>query len=204
MLRVEILVRRRKGVFLVEESAREHAEGFAGRAAPVPPDGSGLGEDPAPENPLAPSEVHVFEVGEVVVVETARLQELAPPDGHQASGGEEALLAGSRRGKRFDRPPDVGRERVAVESQDTVRKIVPPPGPVGEPPPDGPDVFGGPGEGRDQEPGSVRQHRRERQKLDRQIREKMAELRELAAVRRGHEDRKQPRLAHETTAHRPS
>ena len=141
--RVEVLVRRRKGVLLEEKSAREDAEGLAGRAAPVPRDGSRLGEDAAPEDPLAPSEVHVFEVGEVVVVEAAGLQELAPPHGHQASGGEEALLAGSRLGKRFDRPPDVGRERVAVEGQEPVREIVAPPGPVGQPAPDGGDVFGG-------------------------------------------------------------
>ena len=116
MLVVEVLVRRRERVLLEEEAAREDAEGLAGRAAAVPRDRPRLGDDPAPEDPLPPAEVHVLEVREVVVVEAARGEELLPAHGHQAAAGEEPLLArrapaAARRAAARRRPGRRGRRR---------------------------------------------------------------------------------------------
>src|SRR5262249_34275050 len=82
--------------------------------SPVAGDRAGLCDDPPPEDPLPPSEIHVLEIREVLVVETGG-QELLAPNRHQAAAGEEALLPGNGAGERSDGTAHVLLEGVAVE-----------------------------------------------------------------------------------------
>ena len=93
----------------------------------------GLGHDAASEDPLTPAEVDVFEVREVIVVESTRGQKLGALDGHQSAAREEPLLPGDPFGHRGDRTPDLALKRVAVERQETVGEVVPLAGRIGEP-----------------------------------------------------------------------
>ena len=72
MLRIEVLVGGREGVLLEKEAAGRNPQRLSRCPAAVPRHRPRLGHDPSAEDPLAPAEVHVLQIGEVVLVETAR------------------------------------------------------------------------------------------------------------------------------------
>src|SRR5262249_17831788 len=98
-------------------------EPLAGGPAAVAGDRAGLCDDPPPEDPLPPSEIHVLEIREVLVVETGG-QELLAPNRHQAAAGEETLLPGNGAGERSDGPLPVLVEGVGVEGKEAVGEVV--------------------------------------------------------------------------------
>jgi hypothetical protein len=137
---VEILERGRERVLLVEEASGEYAQRLPGGAASVARNRARLRHDPGAEDPLSPPEVHVLEVGEVVVVEAARPEERVAPNGHETPRREEPLLAGRRLLQARERPPDLVGEGVAVERQEAVGEVIPAPLAIRQSTGDGRDV----------------------------------------------------------------
>ena len=173
--RVQVLVDRRERVLLEEVAAREHAERLPRRAAAVTGDRPGLGDDPPAEDPLPPAEVHVLQVGEVVVVEASGGEELVAPDRHEPAAGEQAVLARPGLGEPRDGTAHLGREGVAVEGQEPVGEVVARARAVGETSARRDDVGVGAGERVDEPPRGVRlddrvvvdeEHGRRRRGLD--------------------------------------
>src|SRR5262249_35298700 len=124
VLRVEILVGGGEGVPFDQVSAREDTERLSGGASPMARDRPRLRDDSSAGDPLAPAEIDVLEIGEIVPIETTRREKLPAAHSHEAAAGKEPLLAGLhlwqfRHGEAY-----ALLKRVAVESQKAVGEIV--------------------------------------------------------------------------------
>src|SRR5205814_7336104 len=91
-----ILDRGLQRVALEEHAALEVAEAIRRRARGVPDDSARLVDRALTGDPGAPAEVDVLEVGEVVVVEAAELEERFAARDHGAAAGEEDGVAALR------------------------------------------------------------------------------------------------------------
>ena len=93
-------------------------------------DGLGREDDALAAGPQAPAEVHVLQVGEVVLVEAAGRQERGAADEHVAAAGEGELLPRRRHPGRRQGPAEVELEGVAVEGHEAAAEVQALAGPV--------------------------------------------------------------------------